>query len=80
MGHPGRLYFRRDPGRIPGLGPFEGRVLIMQFNFNTGAVKVAYETSGGLFRELLIYSRIEFNYLQAHHILIEAVQTNQKAN
>jgi len=79
MGHPGRLYFWRDPGRIPGLW-FDGRVLIMQFNFNTGAVKVAYETSGGLFRELLIFSRIEFDYIEAHHTLIEAVQTNQKAN
>ena len=79
MGHPGRLYFWRDPGRIPGLRP-PGRVLIMQFNFNTGAVKVAYETSGGLFRELLIFSRIEFDYIEAHHTLIEATQTNQKAN
>jgi hypothetical protein len=52
----------------------------MQFNFNTGAVKVAYETSGGLFRELLIFSRIEFDYIEAHHTLIEATQTNQKAN
>jgi hypothetical protein len=52
----------------------------MQFNFNTGAVKVAYETSGGLFRELLIFSRIEFNYIQANHILIEAHQTTKKAN
>jgi hypothetical protein len=79
MGHPGRLHFRRDPGRIPGLRP-TGRVLKMDFNFNIGAVKVAYETSGGLFRELLIYSRIEFDYIQANHTLIEAHQTTKKAN
>jgi len=52
---------------------------IMQFNFNIGGVKVAYETSSGIVREVLIFTRSEYSYIESNHTLIEATQTNRKA-
>jgi hypothetical protein len=50
----------------------------MNFNFNTGGVKVTYQTSGGTVRETLIFTRMHFNYIQANYTLIEANQTNER--
>ena len=51
----------------------------MNFNFNIGGVRVAYQTSGGTVRETLVMTRLQFNYIESNHTLIEATQTNQKA-
>jgi hypothetical protein len=51
----------------------------MQFNFNIGGVKVAYQTHSGAVRETLIFTRSEYSYIESNHTLIEATQTNRKA-
>ena len=48
----------------------------MQFNFNLGAVRTTYENHRGEVYETLIFNRAEFDYIEAHHTLIEATQTN----
>jgi hypothetical protein len=50
----------------------------MSFNFNIGAVKVIYQTSGGAVKEKLVFDRINFNYIELHYTLIDVVQTKFK--
>ena len=49
-------------------------ITIMNFNFNAGGVKVTYQTSSGIVREALVFTRLHFNYIQSNHTLIEANQ------
>jgi hypothetical protein len=50
----------------------------MSFNFNIGAIKVTYQTSGGAVKEKLVFDRINFNYIELHYTIVDATQTKVK--
>ena len=74
MGHPGRLYFRRDPGRIPGLR-FNGRVLIMRsltLNYYQDPGHGWVRVSVGLLHGLKIAHLITpYSYRRGDHAYLE---------
>jgi len=49
----------------------------MNFNFNIGGVRVAYQKSDGTVKQTLVTTRSQFNYIELHYTMIEAVQTKQ---
>jgi len=49
----------------------------MSFNFNIGGVRVAYQKSDGTVKETVVMTRSQFNYIELHYTMIEAVQTKQ---
>jgi hypothetical protein len=49
----------------------------MNFNFNIGGVRVAYQKSDGTVKQALVTTRSQFNYIELHYTMIEAVQTHK---